>query len=310
MSDAPQGPGWWLASDGRWYPPSAMPADPPLVPPEQPAQEVPDPFASPFVPPSHGPFFGRHHARSHTQPRGHFPPPFSPPAQMYGSHYQPTPRDKANVSTVAALAVSVVAIVVFTVFVVILVGFGMRDGWRSSTRKSYSGPASERSGGSSGGSGGGVGSRPSTTTIFSPGGGFNWPDFITVDVGESTVDDFYGDTQVSVGVFLTNTATNQAAYDVTAMLEVLDPRGTVVTTEMLEVPYIPNGATVPAGLTFPVADKAVTSDDIASVRVSLLGLPGYDTGWDGVEFMSPKGVDLDVAGTEIVRGPAYSKIRV
>jgi hypothetical protein len=21
MSDAPQGPGWWLASDGRWYPP-------------------------------------------------------------------------------------------------------------------------------------------------------------------------------------------------------------------------------------------------------------------------------------------------
>lgn len=26
MSDAPQGPGWWQASDGKWYPPSAPPA--------------------------------------------------------------------------------------------------------------------------------------------------------------------------------------------------------------------------------------------------------------------------------------------
>jgi hypothetical protein len=34
MSDAPQGPDWWLASDGKWYPPSsaphaAMPPPPP-----------------------------------------------------------------------------------------------------------------------------------------------------------------------------------------------------------------------------------------------------------------------------------------
>ena len=21
MSDAPEGPGWWMANDGRWYPP-------------------------------------------------------------------------------------------------------------------------------------------------------------------------------------------------------------------------------------------------------------------------------------------------
>jgi hypothetical protein len=25
MSDAPQGPGWWLASDGKWYPPELAP---------------------------------------------------------------------------------------------------------------------------------------------------------------------------------------------------------------------------------------------------------------------------------------------
>lgn len=28
MSDVSQGPGWWIASDGRWYPPQATPAPP------------------------------------------------------------------------------------------------------------------------------------------------------------------------------------------------------------------------------------------------------------------------------------------
>ena len=34
MSDGPQGPGWWLASDGKWYPPQPAPADQPTVPDE------------------------------------------------------------------------------------------------------------------------------------------------------------------------------------------------------------------------------------------------------------------------------------
>ena len=29
MSDTAQGPGWWLASDGKWYPPEQHPAPPP-----------------------------------------------------------------------------------------------------------------------------------------------------------------------------------------------------------------------------------------------------------------------------------------
>lgn len=29
MSVTPQGPGWWQASDGNWYPPQAMPSAPP-----------------------------------------------------------------------------------------------------------------------------------------------------------------------------------------------------------------------------------------------------------------------------------------
>jgi len=39
MSDVSQGPGWWLASDGKWYPPEQQPAaaPPPAPTPEPPA---------------------------------------------------------------------------------------------------------------------------------------------------------------------------------------------------------------------------------------------------------------------------------
>jgi hypothetical protein len=41
MSDTPQGPGWWLASDGRWYAPELHPdfREQPLEPPTPPAGE-------------------------------------------------------------------------------------------------------------------------------------------------------------------------------------------------------------------------------------------------------------------------------
>lgn len=48
MSDSSQGPGWWIASDGKWYPPeSATP--PPPAPPAPPAAPVPP---TPSAPPS------------------------------------------------------------------------------------------------------------------------------------------------------------------------------------------------------------------------------------------------------------------
>jgi hypothetical protein len=38
MSDVSQGPDWWLASDGKWYPPQSAPAPPP--PPQSPSAAV------------------------------------------------------------------------------------------------------------------------------------------------------------------------------------------------------------------------------------------------------------------------------
>lgn len=48
MSDVQQGPDWWLASDGKWYPPQSRPAPPPPPLPPRPATG----FAAPSVPPA------------------------------------------------------------------------------------------------------------------------------------------------------------------------------------------------------------------------------------------------------------------
>jgi len=47
MSDTSQGPGWWLASDGKWYPPEAASPPPPQQPPPQPEQPTPTPVQQP-----------------------------------------------------------------------------------------------------------------------------------------------------------------------------------------------------------------------------------------------------------------------
>lgn len=57
MSNTPQGPGWWIASDGKWYPPEQRPAAPPPPPPVAPAAGAgtPPPFGAmgPVQPPGY-----------------------------------------------------------------------------------------------------------------------------------------------------------------------------------------------------------------------------------------------------------------
>ena len=49
MSDTSQGPGWWLASDGKWYPPESAPPPPPSSPPPQPSTVAVPPTQPPAV---------------------------------------------------------------------------------------------------------------------------------------------------------------------------------------------------------------------------------------------------------------------
>jgi len=66
MAEMTPGPGWWIASDGRWYPPALHPAARPLPPPVPTVQPLPPPVppaypeAAPYAPfggaglPAHG----------------------------------------------------------------------------------------------------------------------------------------------------------------------------------------------------------------------------------------------------------------
>jgi hypothetical protein len=47
MSDISQGPGWWQAADGKWYPPA------PQQPPAPPAPPAPPTFQAPGSPPAY-----------------------------------------------------------------------------------------------------------------------------------------------------------------------------------------------------------------------------------------------------------------
>lgn len=54
MSDTSQGPGWWIASDGKWYPPeSAQPAAPQPPAPQPPAPQMPPPQPGQMPPPAY-----------------------------------------------------------------------------------------------------------------------------------------------------------------------------------------------------------------------------------------------------------------
>jgi len=51
MSDVSQGPGWWQASDGRWYPPQSVPPAAPVAPPPPAPGPPPQWGAPPAGPP-------------------------------------------------------------------------------------------------------------------------------------------------------------------------------------------------------------------------------------------------------------------
>jgi hypothetical protein len=63
MSDSSQGPGWWQAGDGKWYPPEKAPEPPPPPLPGSEPRPGPDPFLAgpqgPSATAADGPFLNR-----------------------------------------------------------------------------------------------------------------------------------------------------------------------------------------------------------------------------------------------------------
>lgn len=108
MSDQSQGPGWWYASDGRWYPPSSPPAEP----------AEPAPVASPGpVDPATGLVWDGTQWTVATAPVTGGAPPAAVPAAAAAAPVGPAEAGRGK----AALAVLVVLGLLGATFIVVVV---------------------------------------------------------------------------------------------------------------------------------------------------------------------------------------------
>lgn len=106
MSQTPAGPGWWQASDGRWYPPESHPSvqpQPPTQQPPQPPSAMPTMPAGGLPPGPQGPPQG--------PPPSYPPGPPGPPGPHYPPPYAgpPAPPKKKRGLLIAFLVVLVAA---------------------------------------------------------------------------------------------------------------------------------------------------------------------------------------------------------
>ncbi len=120
MSDASQGPGWWIASDGKWYPPEQVPgptAPPEVVEPPSVVAPTPPPVAPAPAPPPAAP------APPPAAPPA--PPPGAPPATAYAG---PPPAKKSGNGCLKAFLIVFAIAVVLGIGVVVAAGFLVKKG--------------------------------------------------------------------------------------------------------------------------------------------------------------------------------------
>lgn len=120
MSDIPQGPDWWQASDDKWYPPPrpAMPGD--AEPTAVPAPGMPPPGAPPMGPPTGPPTGPPGGGFPAGPPSGGFPPP-GPTSGAYGVPPGPQAPGGQN-RTPLFIAIGVVAAAAIVGLIVLLSG--------------------------------------------------------------------------------------------------------------------------------------------------------------------------------------------
>jgi hypothetical protein len=123
MSDTQQGPGWWQASDGKWYPPETHPSRqaPASMPPPVPGPQIPTGHSVPLsgysVPPTGPPAYPN--AGSPGMPPTGPPGPYqqwgpgpSPYGAAMGAPYAP-PVSRTNGLAIASLATAAGGIIPF-----------------------------------------------------------------------------------------------------------------------------------------------------------------------------------------------------
>ena len=144
MSDTSQGPGWWLASDGKWYPPELWTGPPSTGPPAAsgtaaaapgPGPNYPSQAPSyPTQPPASAPYAAGTYSPQGYPPQG-YPPQGYPPqgygqtAGSYGAYpsYGARPSRKTNGLAIASLVCSIAGFLVIPLVLGIVFGFVARS---------------------------------------------------------------------------------------------------------------------------------------------------------------------------------------
>lgn len=208
MSDTPQGPGWWQASDDKWYPPPR-----PDMPGDEPTQQQP-PEAPPTSPYDSGPPMGG-------PPGG---PPGYPPSSPYGGMPMQPPPNQGNRTALFVLLGGVGAAVL--VGLIFLIVSGDDDGSEETQTSNTSElPPEDDNGTTTTG-----GDNPTTTTTDGGGtddpppsnegggdlseGGSHWyvsdsvdlgDDLMVTEYGWSNIEDGTGEIFASYGLIVENT---------------------------------------------------------------------------------------------------------
>lgn len=235
MSDVPQGPGWWQASDDKWYPPPRpeMPGEdqPPTIPVtstpsgDYPPQMPPTQAMGPYAPPLQGPpMAGAPHS-----PYAGMPPAAPPP----GAGQNRTPL---------FVAIGVLGALVFVGLIIILTSGGDDDDGETTGSTTTSVTATD-------------------STVAPPDSGP--PDDGTTDdtqappSGDDTIrtadrgfavslDQLWETEYISYGAILENT-TDQVATGVNVSIGFLDSSGTVIATDTQVINVLMPGQTFGVG---------------------------------------------------------------
>jgi hypothetical protein len=223
MSDTPQGPDWWQASDDKWYPPPR---------PEMPGQPEPAvaPAAAPGMPPPGAP--GVPTGPPTGPPPGGYgaPGPFAPPGGPSGGFppgpsgpYPPggAPRPGSSNRTALFIAIGVVVAAALVGLVVVLTSGGDDD------PPTTGGPGTTLAPAPNGGDGGGTGGDPGTTEP-APSGDAS---VAVVDSGfQNFMGGFDGDERSVTYGFIVENSGEELATDISVSVSAYDAEGNAVAT--------------------------------------------------------------------------------
>jgi hypothetical protein len=129
MSDTSQGPGWWLASDGKWYPPELWTGPPAGAAPTNSGAPAAAAAQSPTYP-SYAPAYPTRPSAATPYAAGVYPPQGYGQAQAAYCAYPPyaaTPTKKTNGLAVVSLVCSIAGLLLIPLVLGIVFGFVARS---------------------------------------------------------------------------------------------------------------------------------------------------------------------------------------